>query len=103
MQRGVGRDVPKFEKFTDALEASGLDADTSSTRVHSFARRAGPRPRQLALVAAHWSTITADDVRSVLTALPDVAQVLKSANPARKAELYADLGVRLTTGPTAER
>ncbi|MDQ6853075.1 MAG: hypothetical protein M3046_05180 [Actinomycetota bacterium] len=41
----------------------------------------------------------ADDVRTLIESVGDVTEVLADADPKLKAEVYADLGIRLTYRP----
>lgn len=44
--------------------------------------------------------LTADEVKALVTALKDIVSVLAQAEPADKAELYDQLGVRLRYEPS---
>ena len=43
--------------------------------------------------------MTHDQIASIVTALGDILAVLKDADPADKAEIYSQLGLRLTYQP----
>ena len=44
--------------------------------------------------------LSADEVKALVTALKDIVSVLAEADPADKAELYDQLGVRLRYDPS---
>jgi site-specific DNA recombinase len=43
--------------------------------------------------------MTRDQIASIITTLGDIPAVLKDADPADKAEIYSQLGLRLTYRP----
>jgi hypothetical protein len=43
--------------------------------------------------------LTKNDVRTLVCGLVDIASVLRTADPKDKAEIYAELGVRITDNP----
>jgi hypothetical protein len=54
---------------------------------------------QQALASASTTALTADDVRELVASVGDISAVLAAADPKLKAELYGDLGLRLTYRP----
>jgi hypothetical protein len=43
--------------------------------------------------------MTTDDIRTLVEAISGIAAILRAAHPADKAELYRELGLRLTYEP----
>ena len=86
----------KLTGYRAALDAGGtrrrLPVDH---RDHRRARRLVARTRP----ATRRAPMTREQIASVVTALGDILAVLRDADPADKAEIYSQLGLRLTYQP----
>lgn len=91
----------KLERHRAALEAgadptivAGWMAEVRGERLAAMQALAAASPQP---------TMTAADVRQLIDELGDIAGVLAVADPAAKAQVYADLGLRLTLEPSTKR
>jgi hypothetical protein len=64
------------------------ETEAQRARLRPLARQDGPRP-----------SMTREEIESVVTALADMLGVLRDAEPADKADIYARLGLKLTYQP----
>jgi hypothetical protein len=78
-----------LEGGADPKEVAGWIAQVQRERLRA----------EQALALAQRDSLTPEDVRAVLAELPDMREVLAEADPALKAKVYADLGIRLTYKP----
>jgi site-specific DNA recombinase len=88
----LGRYRAALEGGADPKVVAGWIAEVQGERLRA----------EQALALARRNSLRSEEVRAVLSELPDVREVLASADPALKGEVYADLGIRLTYKP-AER
>ena len=81
--------------------ASVLDKGADPTVVSTWiAEVQGDRlAAERTLAASRASVLTAEDVRDVIDSLGDLVSVLADVDPAAKAKVYADLGIRLVYRP----
>ena len=63
------------------------------------ARKLGARARLGTLTSTSPASLTAEDIAAMVSSITDIIALLASADPADKAELYAQLGLRLTYNP----
>ncbi|MGR6320810.1 recombinase family protein [Micromonospora soli] len=92
----------KLERYRAALDAgadpavvTGWIAQTQTERARAEAEldaNAGNSPRQMSRA----------EIRDLVTALGDIAAALRDADPADKAEVYRQLGLRLTYQPETQ-
>jgi site-specific DNA recombinase len=87
----------KLAGYRAALDAGGDPAtisrwitETTAERTRYAARTRPAKPR---------ASMTRDQVASIVTGLGDILAVLADADPADKAEIYSQLGLRLTYQP----
>jgi site-specific DNA recombinase len=64
--------------------------ETTAERARFVARTRPATPR---------ASMTCEQIASIVSALGDILAVLKDADPADKAEIYSQLGLRLTYQP----
>jgi hypothetical protein len=74
----------------DPVTISRWITETTAERTRYAARTRPAKPR---------APMTRDQIASIVTALGDILAVLKDADPADKAEIYTQLGLRLTYQP----
>src|SRR5262249_43427349 len=86
----------RLAKYRDALE-KGADSTVVAAWIAEVQGDRLAAERTLATVRS--SVLTADDVHQVIDELGDVVAVLTDADPATKAKVYADLGIRLVYRP----
>ena len=87
----------KLTGYRAALDAGGDPAfvsrwitETTAERARLVARTRPATPR---------APMTGEQIASIVTALGDILAVLRAADPADKAEIYSQLGLRLTYQP----
>jgi site-specific DNA recombinase len=86
----------RLARYRAALEG-GADATVVATCI---AEVQGDRLRAERILAeTATAPLGADDVRTLIESVGDVTEVLADADPKLKAEVYADLGLRLTYRP----
>jgi site-specific DNA recombinase len=88
----LGRYRAALEGGADGAVVAGWIAEVQAER----------QAAERVLATAQPATLTASDVRDLIEGLGDLRPVLADADPAHKAEVYADLGIALTYRP-AER
>lgn len=100
-RRTIETSDQKLERHRAALEAgadptivAGWMAEVRGERLAAMQTLAAASPQP---------TMTAADVRQLIDELGDIAAVLAVADPAAKAQVYADLGLRLTLDPSSKR
>ncbi len=87
----------KLAGYRAALDAGGDPATISRWITETTAERSRYTAR--ARPAAPQARMTRDQIAGVVTALGDILAVLRDADPADKAEIYTQLGLRLTYQP----
>jgi hypothetical protein len=87
---GTGR----RSKRADPVPVTGWMNETQARHAAAEARLKKPTGRR---------RMTRDEITSLVSALGDVMQVLKDADPADKAEIYGRLGLTLTHHPQDKR
>ena len=87
----------KLAGYRAALDAGGDPATISRWITETTAERARYAAR--ARLATPRAPMTREQITSVVTALGDILAVLADADPADKAEIYGQLGLRLTYQP----
>jgi hypothetical protein len=100
-QREIAECDAKLRQHRAALEAGADPAlittwmkETQAKRALAEARLRKPGGRR---------RMTRDEITNLVTALGDMMQVLKDANPADKTEIYSRLGLTLTYHPNEKR
>ena len=66
-------------------------------------RRERLATQRMLAAASPQPTMTDADVRQLINELGDIAAVLNEADPAAKAQVYADLGLQLVLDPLRKR
>lgn len=91
----------KLDRYRKALEA-GTDPAVVAAWIREVTeiRRRTQREMRLAAPAPLWGR---EELRALVEALGDLVGVLRTADPAKKAELYGGLGLALTYDPNARR
>jgi len=87
----------KLDRYRAALDA-GTDpllVQQWITRVQAEKAVAAANLRQI----TGRRTMTADDINTLVDAMSGIATILRQADPADKAEVYQQLGIRLTYKP----
>ncbi|GIU96701.1 MAG: hypothetical protein KatS3mg013_0504 [Actinomycetota bacterium] len=91
----------QLDRYRRALEA-GTDPAVVAAWIREVTeiRRRTEREVHLAAPAPLWGR---EELRALVEALGDLVGVLRTADPAKKAELYGGLGLALTYDPNARR
>jgi redox-sensitive bicupin YhaK (pirin superfamily) len=87
----------RLDRYRAALEA-GTDAQLVQTWIASVQEEQSAAQAKLRLLDAKRPLIEAE-IANLVASLGDITNVIKGAEPTDKAQLYGDLGVRLTYQP----
>ena len=85
--------------YRAALDGGGDPAVIGAWIAETQARKLAAWARLGSLAGAAPARLTSQEITAMVTAISDVVTVLASADPADKAELYGQLGLRLTYNP----
>ena len=88
----------RLAQYRAALDAGADPASVARWITETEAERA--RLRAAMRVTTPRSSMTRDDIESIVSALTDLLGVLRDAEPTDKADIYAQLGLKLTYQPT---
>jgi site-specific DNA recombinase len=88
----------KLDQYRATLDAGADPATVARWITETEAERAKYQALKRA-ASPQAQSMSRDEIASVVSALSDLLRVLRSADPADKAEIYAQLGLRLTYRP----
>jgi site-specific DNA recombinase len=89
----------KLAQYRAALDAGGDAAVVARWITETEAERARHKAMKHVMSKRGGPTMSREEIASVVAALSDLLAVLRDADPADKAEIYAQLGLRLTYRP----
>jgi site-specific DNA recombinase len=89
----------QLASYRAALDAGGDPAVVSGWITEAQARKLAARARLQGITWSRPARMTAEEITAMIDAISDIITVLGAADPADKAELYAQLGLRLTCNP----
>jgi hypothetical protein len=96
-QQKIATCLTKLDRYRAALEAGTDPAIVQQWITQVQAEKAGAEAELRQLTGRH--TMTSDEINTVIDALAGIATILRTADPADKAEVYRQLGLRLTYKP----
>ncbi len=88
----------RLVRYRAALEAGTDPALIAGWTAEVNAKRAAAQT-QLRSATGGSTRMTADEINTIVTALGNILHVLRDADPADKAKIYAGVGLRLTYQP----
>jgi site-specific DNA recombinase len=89
----------KLDQYRATLDAGADPATIARWITETEAERAKYQALKRAAPPQTAPSMSREEITSVVSALSDLLTVLRSADPADKAEIYAQLGLRLTYRP----
>ncbi len=89
----------QLTSYRAALDGGGDPAVIGSWIAETQARKLAARARLGSLAGSAPARLTSPEITAMVSAICDVVTVLAAADPADKAELYTQLGLRLTYNP----
>jgi hypothetical protein len=90
----------KLARCRATLDAGADPATVARWITETEAEGATYQAIERATPQSHAPSMSRDEISSVVTALSDLLAVLRAADPADKAEIYSQLGLRLTYQPS---
>jgi hypothetical protein len=88
----------RLARYRAALEA-GTDADLIAQWTAEVKAARAAAQAQLRAATGSNTRMTADEIESIVAALGSIIEVLRDADPADKAKIYAGVGLHLTYEP----
>lgn len=92
----------KLERYRAALDAGANPAVVTGWIAQTQTERARAETDLRAMAGTSPRRMTGTEITSLVTVLGDIATVLRDADPADKAEVYRQLGLRLTYQPETQ-
>jgi site-specific DNA recombinase len=89
----------QLASYRAALDGGGDPAVIGAWITETQARKLAARARLDALRGTSPARLTSEEIAAMVNATTDIATLLGHADPADKAELYGQLGLRLTYHP----
>jgi site-specific DNA recombinase len=96
LREQVAESDRQLASYRAALDGGGDPAVIGAWITETQARKLSARARLGALAGTSPARLTSEEITAMVAAISDIVALLGSADPADKAELYAQLGLRLT-------
>ncbi len=102
LERQLAETDRKLDQYRAALDAGADPVVVAGWMKEEQSRKAGFQRRLDRLPVAQTRTFDRDALAAALRELGDKVKVLRNADPARKAKIYADIGIELLFDPSKQ-
>ena len=92
----------RIERLMESVEKADMPMEWVSRRIVEL-RNERDRLEKTLPERSSWRPLSAGEIKAMATALGGLVQALSAANPADRAAVYAELGLRLTYEPAANQ
>jgi site-specific DNA recombinase len=99
LREQVAETERQLASYRAALDGGGDPAVIGAWITETQARKLAARSRLDTIAGARPARLTSEEISAMVNAITDIVTLLGNADPADKAELYSQLGLRLTYNP----